>query len=151
MQIAGGQGRDQARGAAADGQGIDAGLTVFKRLMTDRQLCSVTGDHMVIVAGVYETGVNLTHVPCFKINAENAGELSDDLIKIREKYPEGRVVIDTLDLGYISSAGLRVLLNLSKSEKEKPVLINVDASFMDISAYFFFYSSGIFFFYSMSP
>ena len=67
-----------------------------------------------------------------KINAENAGELSDDLIKIREKYPEGRVVIDTLDLGYISSAGLRVLLNLSKSEKEKPVLINVDASFMDI-------------------
>ena len=67
-----------------------------------------------------------------KINAENARELSDDLLKIREKYPEGRVVIDTLDLGYISSAGLRVLLNLSKSEKEKPVLINVDASFMDI-------------------
>ena len=36
-----------------------------------------------------------------KINAENAGELSDDLIKIREKYPEGRVVIDTLDLGFV--------------------------------------------------
>lgn len=67
-----------------------------------------------------------------KINVENAKEFADSLTQIRQQYPEGKVTIDTDKLTYISSAGLRVLLTLAKSEHEKPSLTEVHPDFMDI-------------------
>ena len=51
------------------------------------------------------------------IDAGNAGEVEQELFRIRKENPEGKMILDAQDLTYISSAGLRTVLKLQKQEK----------------------------------
>lgn len=59
-----------------------------------------------------------------RIDASNANEVEEKIFKIKEENPNLHVVLDADHLEYISSAGLRVILKLKKSE-EKLAIINV--------------------------
>ena len=62
-----------------------------------------------------------------RIDANNATEFSGAVTTIRKENPGGTVILDLNGLTYISSAGLRVIVSLLKSEKEhKPEIINLD-------------------------
>ena len=56
------------------------------------------------------------------IDAGNAGEVEEELFRIRKENPEGMMILDAQDLTYISSAGLRALLKLQKQEKSLTIL-----------------------------
>ena len=66
------------------------------------------------------------------LDANNAAEAEEKLFALRRENPEGRVMIDAQDLKYISSAGLRVLLKLEKSEKERLQILNVSDDLFEI-------------------
>ena len=51
-----------------------------------------------------------------KVTADNAYELGQALTEIRQEHPEGPLTLDADGLDYISSAGLRVIMRLLKSE-----------------------------------
>lgn len=50
------------------------------------------------------------------VTADSAPALGEAIARIRAEHPEGLVVLDATDLEYISSAGLRVVTRLLKSE-----------------------------------
>ena len=60
-----------------------------------------------------------------QIDSMNAPDLKADFDVVRNKCNGGNVVFDCNDLSYISSAGLRFFLHVSKHEQEKIRLINV--------------------------
>ena len=62
-----------------------------------------------------------------RVDATNANEFSGAVTTIRKDNPGGTVILDLDGLAYISSAGLRVIVALLKSEKEhEPRIINLD-------------------------
>ena len=82
-----------------------------------------------------------------QIDVNTAPVFSEDVSRIRADKPDGKIVFDFDRLIYISSAGLRVLLALLETEKERGIkLLNVNpviaevfddtgfSSFMDIES-----------------
>ena len=67
-----------------------------------------------------------------RLDASNAAEAEDALFALRREHPEGNVLIDAKDLAYISSAGLRILLKLSKQESDRVHVINVSDELFEI-------------------
>ena len=67
-----------------------------------------------------------------RIDISNFQEFSDELNKLRRENPNGEITLDLDKLDYISSAGLRVLVALVKSESSKPKLINVNPEINEI-------------------
>ena len=52
------------------------------------------------------------------INSANAGDVERQISALRAANPQGGIIIDTAGLEYISSAGLRVILRLSKDNED---------------------------------
>ncbi len=52
-----------------------------------------------------------------RVDSNNAEEFGAEIAKIREENPDGALTLDFDDIEYISSAGLRQILKLRKSEK----------------------------------
>ncbi|MCR5025538.1 MAG: phosphotransferase [Lachnospiraceae bacterium] len=80
-----------------------------------------------------ETGKN-TVVISFegRISRDNAEKVGEDLTHIRSENNEEQLVFDFEKLGYISSAGLRVLLKAAKKEKNKIQIFNIPLEIYDI-------------------
>lgn len=70
--------------------------------------------------------------PVGRIDATNVKVFENDIAQIRNKYPKAEIVFDCSGLEYISSAGLRVFLGLSKKMPTKLTLINVTQGVSDI-------------------
>ena len=66
------------------------------------------------------------------IRIENAKRIEEELFKVRKEHPEGKLILDFSTLHYISSSGLRVLLNIAKQEKEKAVVSGLSLDLMEI-------------------
>lgn len=60
-----------------------------------------------------------------RLYANNCDEIGGKIDKIRSENHNGRLVLDFEELEHISSAGLRVLLNLERKESETVRIINV--------------------------
>lgn len=67
-----------------------------------------------------------------KISSENAEEVRSALQKFREENPDCAIVIDAGTLTYISSAGLRVLLETAKKQGNDLTILNVLPSVYEI-------------------
>lgn len=64
----------------------------------------------------------LTIVLSGRIDAMNAKEVEDEIIKLRDQYSESEIIIDVKNLDYISSAGLRVILRLYKAHPKMKII-----------------------------
>ncbi len=67
-----------------------------------------------------------------KINGKNSDEFKEQVKKIRDSHPDGDLVLDMDGLEYISSAGLRVILEFSKEEDDRLKVVNVSWDVMEI-------------------
>ncbi len=67
-----------------------------------------------------------------RISRDNSEETGRELIRIREENPQEQLVFDFEKLDYISSAGLRILLNMAKKEKTKIQIFNIPLEIYDI-------------------
>ncbi len=67
-----------------------------------------------------------------RLTIENAAETEAELARIRREHPQGALVFDFEGLEYISSAGLRVILNCAKTENEKIRILNTNMEIYDI-------------------
>ena len=67
-----------------------------------------------------------------RISSANAGELQQALLELRNAEPERELVIDAGDLEYISSAGLRVLLQISRTQNNALTVRNVTPEVYEI-------------------
>ncbi len=74
----------------------------------------------------------LTIYPEGRIDSYNAAVFRQELDAARRVYPDGRIVFDMDRLDYLSSAGLRVFLNLAQKEKHRMSAINASSDVMDI-------------------
>ena len=79
---------------------------------------------MSLIQAKVDDGV-LTLFAQGRIDSTNAPQVETDIDGIREENPHEKVTLDVEDLEYISSAGLRVILRLRKSE---PTLSVINAS-----------------------
>ena len=70
--------------------------------------------------------------PAGRIDSTNAKDFGNAVSSIRQKYSNAELVFDCSQLTYISSAGLRVLLNFNKKEKTPIKLENVSQAVSDI-------------------
>ncbi len=70
--------------------------------------------------------------PVGRIDSTNAKMFENDIALMINKYPSAEIAFDCTNLEYISSAGLRILLSLSKKTKAKLRLINVTQGIYDI-------------------
>ena len=66
-----------------------------------------------------------------EVTTLNATELKSSILSFRENNPTGLLTFDFDELEYISSAGLRVIMMLLKSEKEKFHIINTSDEVFD--------------------
>lgn len=66
-----------------------------------------------------------------RITADNAFELGETLATLRKQSPKGSLTLDADALDYISSAGLRVIMRLIKSERSL-ALVNAANSVYDV-------------------
>ena len=57
-----------------------------------------------------------------RIDSANASEFAEKLDECCEKYPDGGLILDFNRIEYISSAGLRVLLGLSKKNRSLEII-----------------------------
>ena len=83
-----------------------------------------------MLQGTWEGNTLTIHMPN-RIDASCAAEVE---VKIDEICAEGTVekmILDAVDLGYISSAGLRIIIKLVKREKNV-VVTNVSPEIYDI-------------------
>ncbi len=67
-----------------------------------------------------------------KIDGKNSDEFKEQVKKIRDSHPDGDLVLDMDGLEYISSAGLRVILEFSKEEDDRLKVVNVSWDVMEI-------------------
>lgn len=67
-----------------------------------------------------------------KINTNNAKETENELLRILEENPGKQPVFDFEKLGYISSAGLRVLLKAAKTKPDKIRIVNIPSEVYEI-------------------
>lgn len=65
------------------------------------------------------------------IDSNNAESVGEEIDKIRQENPNGKLVLDLEELKYISSAGLRQVLRLKKKEKDLS-LINVSSDIYEV-------------------
>ena len=72
-----------------------------------------------------------------RINSDNATQLQQELDKVLAENPEKTIILDVENLIYISSAGLRVLLRLSKKLRNPLTVQNVTSEIYEI-----FYMTG---------
>ena len=66
------------------------------------------------------------------VNANNAPAISDKLMKLVDKYPGRKIIIDAKALELISSAGLRGLVSLKKKINDTVAIINVPLEIYEI-------------------
>lgn len=66
-----------------------------------------------------------------RIDTSNSTEVDNKIQNLREKYPQGAIILDCKKLEYLSSSGLRVLLKWKKAENDFS-LINVSDECYDI-------------------
>lgn len=85
---------------------------------------------MEIVSGKLNDGV-LTVFLCGKVNSVNAAEVEANISELRAQYPSDNIIIDAENLEYISSAGLRIILRLSRDYPDMK-LINASSSVYEI-------------------
>ena len=74
----------------------------------------------------------LTLYPEGRIDTTNASELDREVTAAVEANPGADVVIDAENLEYISSAGLRVLMNLRKMTKKQSIIKGVSLEVYDV-------------------
>lgn len=87
---------------------------------------------MIKISHVYDENKNeVVALPEGKIDSVNAGEAEIELMQLRERYPEAEILLDAEKLEYISSAGLRVLLKLRKTQQKLKV-VNVNLALYEI-------------------
>lgn len=67
-----------------------------------------------------------------RIDTENAAQVEKDLLDKAASIKEDRVELDASDLEYVSSAGLRALLNLINMSGKSVAIINVSPSVYEI-------------------
>ncbi|MGX8706168.1 MAG: STAS domain-containing protein, partial [bacterium] len=67
-----------------------------------------------------------------RIDQQNAESVKAQMEAAISQTPAERLQLDATDLSYISSMGLRILLNLAKQRKEKISIVNVKPEVMDI-------------------
>ncbi|MCR4590309.1 MAG: phosphotransferase [Lachnospiraceae bacterium] len=67
-----------------------------------------------------------------RISRDNSKEVEEELMKLRQENRQEQLVFDFENLSYISSAGLRVLLNMAKGEKNKIQIFNISVMIYDI-------------------
>ncbi|XME01126.1 STAS domain-containing protein [Lachnospiraceae bacterium C1.1] len=67
-----------------------------------------------------------------RIDSNNAPEFESKIMSVVAENPDKKIDIDALNLKYISSAGLRVLLKVKKSVKKPIDIINVSDEVWDI-------------------
>lgn len=67
-----------------------------------------------------------------KISSENAEEVRSALRQLREENPDCAIMIDAGDLTYISSAGLRVLLETAKKQGNDLTILDASPSVYEI-------------------
>ena len=66
------------------------------------------------------------------IDAQNAAEVQEEILKIIASHKEKNLIFDSKELSYISSAGLRVILKVQKQLEENISVINVSPDIMEI-------------------
>lgn len=67
-----------------------------------------------------------------RIDSSNAADISAELEEISKANPHESILIDAEKLSYISSAGMRLLTKLQKSEKQKMNIINASTEIFEI-------------------
>lgn len=68
-----------------------------------------------------------------RISRENAEAVEKELMEIRKRHSDRpQLVFDFENLSYISSAGLRVLLNMAKKETQKIQIFNIPSAVYEI-------------------
>ena len=65
------------------------------------------------------------------VDSTNAEDVGKEIQELREKNPDGGLIIDAKKLKYISSAGLRQMLHLKKKEKDFKI-INVSSEVYEV-------------------
>lgn len=85
---------------------------------------------MSLINSKIEDGV-LTLIPSGRIDSTNAPDIQAEIDEIASANPHDAVVLDAEDLSYISSAGLRIVLKLGKTEKNFEV-VNANTEVYDI-------------------
>ena len=66
-----------------------------------------------------------------RIDASNAQAIDEEISALKAEYPDANLVLDADELEYISSAGLRIILKLRKSNP-KLAIINVSSAVYEI-------------------
>ena len=66
------------------------------------------------------------------ITVMNSGSVGQELMKIREEHKQEQLVFDFEKLDFVSSSGLRVLLNMAKTEKKKIQVFNVNSVIYEV-------------------
>ena len=77
-----------------------------------------------------ENGVTI-ELPA-KIDIANYEAFGEELNALRSEHPGGRVTLDLKSLGYISSSGIRILVELVKNESERVTMIHVNPDINEI-------------------
>ena len=67
-----------------------------------------------------------------RVDSSNAADIGAQLDEIGKANPHESLVIDAEKLSYISSAGLRLIMKLQKSEKEKINIKNASTEIFEI-------------------
>ena len=67
-----------------------------------------------------------------KIDASNAADVQKELEAVRAENPDCELEVDAGGLAYISSAGLRALLQLTRSQDKPLAVVNVTPAVYEI-------------------
>lgn len=67
-----------------------------------------------------------------KIDTSNADEISAELLELAKKFPVEKFILNLKNLSYISSAGLRAVLRLSKLKKKNLQLIEASREVFEV-------------------
>ena len=79
-----------------------------------------------------KNGNRVTTYPEGKIDASNAADVQKELEAVRAENPDCELEVDAGGLAYISSAGLRALLQLTRSQDKPLAVVNVTPAVYEI-------------------